>query len=82
MKDVAWKKPKGWLESSGCEIQRWIEKGFVGFDCFGFKKQIGCYCLFFGNKSFINLSQISFLSCPIPPNRGSSGSASTMLCRV
>ncbi len=25
-------------ESSGCEIQRWIEKGFAGFVCFGFKK--------------------------------------------
>ena len=38
MKNVAWKKPKDWLESSGCEIQRWIEKGFVGFVCFGHKK--------------------------------------------
>ncbi len=38
MKDVAWKKPKGWLESSGCEIQRWKEKGFAGFVCFGHKK--------------------------------------------
>ena len=31
------------------------------------------------NKFIINLF---FLSCPIPPNRGSSGSASPMLCRV
>ena len=32
------KKPKGWFESSGCEIQRRVEKGFAGFVCFGFKK--------------------------------------------
>ena len=25
-------------ESSGCEIRRRIEKCFVGFDCFGYKK--------------------------------------------
>lgn len=28
MKDVTWKKSKGRLESSGCEIQRWIKKSF------------------------------------------------------
>ena len=32
------KKPKGWFESSGCEIQRRVEKGFAGFVCFGSKK--------------------------------------------
>ena len=31
------KKPKGRFESSGCEIQRWINKGFVGFVGFGHK---------------------------------------------
>ena len=30
-------EPKGWHESSGCEIQRRVEKGFVGFECFGYK---------------------------------------------
>ena len=30
--------PKGWFESSDCEIQRQVEKGFVCFECFGFKK--------------------------------------------
>ena len=28
MKDDSWKKPKGWFESSGCEIQKRVEKGF------------------------------------------------------
>ncbi len=26
------------FESSGCEIQKWMEKGFVGFACFGYKQ--------------------------------------------
>ena len=38
MKQYKIEKPKGWFESSGCEIQRWVEKGFVGFVCFGYKK--------------------------------------------
>ena len=32
------KKSKGWFESSGCEIPRRIKKSFVGFGCFGYKK--------------------------------------------
>ena len=48
------KKPKGWYESSGCEIQRWVEKGFAGFECFGYKKvKLYVIAFIYGNSCLI-----------------------------
>ena len=48
------KKPKGWYESSGCEIQRWVEKGFAGFVCFGYKKvKLYVIAFIYGNSCLI-----------------------------
>ena len=48
------KKSKGWYESSGCEIQRRVEKGFAGFECFGYKKvKLYVIAFIYGNSCLI-----------------------------
>ena len=48
------KKPKGWYESSSCEIQRRVEKGFAGFECFGYKKvKLYVVAFIYGNSCLI-----------------------------
>ena len=45
------KKSKGWYESSGCEIQRRVEKGF---ECFGYKKvKLYVIAFIYGNSCLI-----------------------------